>query len=117
MAPPELSRTLHVTAALFIPVTLAVKVCVVSLKTVTALGVTVTLADGEGRDDEEVELPPHPHWPNAAAKVSAMAVRRNPGFMYELDRQRVHEFRMLPPSGSVVAQAQIEAHGHNLTLG
>src|SRR5215469_1093857 len=106
MAPPELSCTLHLTAALVVPVTLAVKACVVSLNTMTELGVTVTFTVGGGGDDEEVELPPHPHWQNAAvAKVRAKAIRRNPGFMHELDRQGVREFCMLPPSGPVVGQA------------
>ena len=64
------------TAVLVVPVTLAVKACVASRNTVTELGVTVTLMSGAGGGgDEEVELPPHPQTPNAAAIVSAMAIR------------------------------------------
>jgi hypothetical protein len=47
---------------------------------VTELGVTVTLmSEGGGEGGvgagEEVELPPHPQSPNAAAIVSAMTTR------------------------------------------
>jgi hypothetical protein len=75
--PPEFSSTLHVTAVLVVPVALAVKACVASRNTVTELGVTVTLTSeaGELSEDEEVEPPPHPQNPNAAAIVSAVAMR------------------------------------------
>ena len=66
--------------AVVVPVTLAVKACVASRNTVTELGVTATLVtegggEGEAGAGEEVELPPHPQTPNAAATVSAVAVR------------------------------------------
>jgi hypothetical protein len=59
-------------------VTVAAKDCVAPCAMVTELGVTVTLMTAEGGEDggpdEEVELPPHPQTPNAAAIVSAMAI-------------------------------------------
>jgi hypothetical protein len=59
---------------------MAAKDCVAPCTTVTELGVTVTLMstgaeEGEVGADEEVGLPPHPQTPNAAAIVSAMAMR------------------------------------------
>ena len=64
------------TAVLVVPVTLAVKACVASRNTVTESGVTVTLmSEGGVGAGEEVELPPHPQSPNAAAIASAMAIR------------------------------------------
>jgi hypothetical protein len=43
IVPPELSCTLQVTAAFFVPVTIAEKVCVEPDTTVAKLGVTATL--------------------------------------------------------------------------
>jgi len=61
-----------VTAVSVVPVTLAVKACVASRNTVMELGVTVTFMSGAGGvgADEEVELPPQPQTPNAAAIVN-----------------------------------------------
>ena len=57
--PPELPSTLHVTAVLLVPVTLAVKACVASRNTVTELGATVTLMSERAGEGEAKTLSPH----------------------------------------------------------
>lgn len=82
IVPPTLSCTLQVTAVLVVPVTVAVKDCVVPGDTVMELGVTVTLTSGagggEGKVDgaEEVEPPPHPQTPITTA-ITAWAAGWN----------------------------------------
>lgn len=91
IVPPTLSCTLQVTAVLVVPVTVAVKDCVVPCDKVMELGVTVTLMLGEevGVEVEEregAEPPPQPQKPITAAIARAIALGWNLTFGSNLVR-------------------------------
>jgi hypothetical protein len=74
IVPPEFPCTLQVTAVLVVPVTVAVKDCVVPGDKVMELGVTETLEAGVGVEEGgAAEPPPHPQTPIIAMMSGATA--------------------------------------------
>src|SRR5271156_532209 len=116
IVPPTLSCTLQVTAVLVVPVTAAVKDCVVPGDKVMELGVTVTLMSEAGGGGgkvggaEEVEPPPHPQTPITTAITSARAPGCNPWTVNDPGRLSVRKYCMLHLRSRIDGLARIRRH-------